>query len=239
MPEETNRVLTDHVSTLLFAPTAAAVEHLAAEGLRAGVVRTGDVMFDVAEQHRPAIKAKAEEVCRARGLQPGGFAFATVHRAENTGTPARWAGILAAFGSIAQRLPLLWAAHPRTRALVRDLQFPGVTIVDPQPYLDTQALVSAARVVLTDSGGLQKEAAFHETPCVTLRDRTEWSELVEAGVNVLAGADREAIVAAATGAAWPAHGLPARLYGDGRTAEHIAAAIAAHVAGGSRSLEVV
>jgi UDP-N-acetylglucosamine 2-epimerase len=239
MPEETNRVLTDHVSTLLFAPTAAAVGNLAAEGLSTGVVRTGDVMFDLVEQHRPAIKAKAEGVCRARGLTPGGFAFATVHRAENTDTPARWEGILSALGAIGQQLPLVWAAHPRTRALVRDVRLPGVAIIDPQPYLETQALVSAARVVLTDSGGLQKEAAYHRTPCVTLRDRTEWGELVEAGVNVLAGAARDAIVAAATRAAWPAHGLPAQLYGDGRTAGSIAAVIAAHIAGGPRASEGV
>jgi UDP-GlcNAc3NAcA epimerase len=119
------------------------------------------------------------------------------------------------------------------------VQLPGVVIIDPQPYLDTQALVSAARVVLTDSGGLQKEAAFHQRPCITLRDRTEWGELVDAGVNVLVGADSEKIVSATTGAAWPAHGLPAHLYGDGRSAEHIAAALAAHLAGGgSRVSEV-
>ncbi len=121
----------------------------------------------------------------------------------------------------------MWAAHPRTRALVRDVQLPGVVILDPQPYLETQALVSASRAVLTDSGGLQKEAAFHQVPCVTLRDRTEWGELVEAGVNVLAGADRQAIVQATVGASWPAAGLPAHLYGDGRTAAAIAAAVAA------------
>ena len=239
MPEETNRVLTDHVSTLLFAPTAAAVANLAAEGLREGVVRTGDVMFDVVEQHRKAISEKAREVCRARNLESGSFAFATVHRAENTDTPARWAGILAGFAAIGRHQPVVWAAHPRTRALVRGVQLPGVTIIDPQPYLETQALVSAARVVLTDSGGLQKEAAFHQTPCVTLRDRTEWGELVDAGVNVLAGADAGTIVAATARAAWPARGIPAQLYGDGRTAESIASVIAAHIAGTARAPEAV
>ena len=238
MPEETNRVLTDHVSTLLFAPTDAALANLSAEGVRAGVVRTGDVMFDVVEQHRDAIASRADEVCRHHGLTRGAFAFATVHRAENTDTPARWAGILAAFAEIGRECPIVWAAHPRTRALVRDVQLPGVVILDPQPYLETQALVNASRAVLTDSGGLQKEAAFHRVPCVTLRDRTEWGELVDAGVNVLAGADRRAIVKAVTQAAWPAAGLPARLYGDGRTAAAIAAAVASHIAGSRRALEV-
>jgi UDP-GlcNAc3NAcA epimerase len=239
MPEETNRVLTDHVSSLLFSPTDAALANLAAEGVRSGVVRTGDVMFDVVEKHREAIVSRAGEVCRHHGLTRGGFAFATVHRAENTDTPARWAGILNAFADIGREFPIVWAAHPRTRALVRDVQMPGVMILDPQPYLETQSLVSASRAVLTDSGGLQKEAAFHRVPCVTLRDRTEWGELVEAGVNVLAGADRTAIVKAVTQAAWPAAGLPGQLYGDGRTSEAIASAVASHIARASRAAEVV
>ena len=112
MPEETNRVLTDHVSTLLFAPTDAALANLSAEGVRAGVVRTGDVMFDVVEQHRDAIASRADEVCRAHGLTKRGFAFATVHRAENTDTPARWDGILAAFAEIGRRFPIVWARTP-------------------------------------------------------------------------------------------------------------------------------
>jgi UDP-GlcNAc3NAcA epimerase len=116
---------------------------------------------------------------------------------------------------------------------------PGVLILDPQPYLETQSLVSASRAVLTDSGGLQKEAAFHRVPCVTLRDRTEWGELVEAGVNVLAGADRTAIVKAVTQAVWPAAGLPGQLYGDGRTSAAIASAVASHIARASCAAEVV
>lgn len=230
MPEEINRVVTDHLSTLLFAPTEAAVANLAAEGLSDGVVRTGDVMFDVVEQHRPEIAAKAGEVCRALGLEPRGFAFATVHRAENTDNETRWAGILEAFAEIGKSLPVVWAAHPRTRERVSGLSFPGVAVIDPLPYLETQALLSAAQVVLTDSGGLQKEAAFHATPCVTLRERTEWVELVEAGVNSLAGANRERIVAAAQRATWPEAGLPAGLYGDGQTARQVASAVAARVA---------
>ena len=222
MPEEINRVLTDHLAALLFAPTDAAVANLAAEGIGTSVVRTGDVMFDVVERHRPAITAKSGEICRELGVTPRGFAFATVHRAENTDNEDRWTGILAAFAAIGQRLPIVWAAHPRTREKVAGLDLPGVKIVDPLPYLQTQALISAARVVLTDSGGLQKEAAFHCTPCVTLRDRTEWVELLDAGVNVLAGADTDRIITCATNAQWPATGLPPDLYGDGQTSKAMA-----------------
>jgi UDP-GlcNAc3NAcA epimerase len=231
MPEEINRVLTDCLSAVLFAPTAAAVANLAAEGIIDSVVRTGDVMFDVVERHRPAILVKAVEMCREYGLAAREFAFVTVHRAENTDSDTRWCGILAALGTIGVRMPVIWAAHPRTREKVRGVSLPGVVIIDPLPYLQTQALISAARVVLTDSGGLQKEAAFHRTPCVTLRDRTEWIELVEAGVNALAGAERERIVAATEHATWPALGLPDNLYGDGQTAVHVAAVLAARLAG--------
>jgi len=229
MPEEINRVLTDHVSALLFAPTDAAVANLRAEGIMDGVVRTGDVMLDVVQRHRPAIEAKAAALCRDLGLAERGFAFATVHRAENTDDPSRWDGIVAAIRAIGGQMPVIWAAHPRTREKVRGLDLPGVVIVDPQAYLHTQALVSAARLVLTDSGGLQKEAAFHRTPCVTLRDQTEWVELVDAGVNVLAGAVCDRIVSAAESAAWPGQGLPPDLYGDGQAARQIAAAVAARV----------
>jgi UDP-N-acetylglucosamine 2-epimerase len=231
MPEEINRVLTDHLAAVLFAPTDAAVANLAAEGIKESVVRTGDVMFDVVERHRGAIAAKAEDVCRALGVAPKGFAFATVHRAENTDDESRWNGIVAAFGAIGQRMPVVWAAHPRTRERVRGMNVPGLVVIDSLPYLQAQALVSVARVVLTDSGGLQKEAAFHGTPCVTLRDRTEWVELVDAGVNILAGAECGRIVAAAQGAAWPESGLAPHLYGDGQTAVQIAAVIAERVVG--------
>ena len=227
MPEEINRVLTDHVSELLFAPTDAAVANLAAEGISAGVVRTGDVMYDVAVTMRPAIDAAVEEVLRRWSLTRGAFALVTVHRAENTDDPARWGGILAALERLSETgLQVIWPAHPRTKELLLARRPAGVVIADPLPYLETQCLVSGARVVLTDSGGLQKEAAFHAVPCVTLRDRTEWVELLDAGVNVLAGADTDRIVACATAAQWPPSGLPAALYGDGKTANHVALSIA-------------
>lgn len=227
MPEEINRVLTDQLSRLLFVPTAAGVANLAAEGISGTrVIRTGDVMLDVVERYRPAIRAKAAEMCSSLGLEPRRFALATVHRAENTDDEARWNGIVSAFAQIGEGTPIVWPAHPRTRQKVQPLQLRGLSIIDPLPYLETQALLSAARVVLTDSGGVQKEAAFHGTPCITLRDTTEWVELLDAGVNILAGAEHDRIVRAAAAAAWPASGLPANLYGDGHTAEQIARLIA-------------
>jgi UDP-GlcNAc3NAcA epimerase len=176
---------------------------------------------------RPAISAAVDDVLRRWGLTRGAYAVVTVHRADNTDDPARWAGILDALERLAKTgLQVIWPAHPRTTGLLLARRPAGVVIVDPLPYLETQCLVRAARVVLTDSGGLQKEAAFHGVPCVTLRDRTEWVELLEAGVNVLAGADPDRIVASATAAQWPATGLPAELYGDGKTANDVADAIA-------------
>jgi UDP-N-acetylglucosamine 2-epimerase len=130
--------------------------------------------------------------------------------------------IVTAFGAIGETQPVVWAVHPRTRERVGGLELRGVTVIEPRPYLDTQALVRFARVVLTDSGGLQKEASFLGTPCVILRDRTEWVELIDAGASVLAGADARRIVEATSRATWPASGLPPRTYGSGRAAEQIA-----------------
>lgn len=226
MPEELNRILTDHLSSLLFAPTDAAVRNLEAEGIRRDVIRTGDVMFDVAERYRDAIASRAAAACAEMSVAPRTFAFATVHRAENTDDPERWSRILAAFEHIGREMPIIWAVHPRTREMVRALDLPGLRLIEPLPYLDTQALICSARVVLTDSGGLQKEAAFHQTPCVTLREGTEWVELLDAGVNVLGGATPERMRDAAVSASWPTHGVPADLYGDGRSSHVIAAAIA-------------
>lgn len=231
MPEEINRVVTDHLAAILFAPTATAMANLANEGLADAAVRTGDVMFDLVVAHRAAIFAAVGPVLARFGVAEQGFAFATVHRPENTDDAAHWAGILQAFRRLAaEGLPIIWAAHPRTRRLVEELAIPGVQIAPPLPYLQTQALLRSARVVLTDSGGLVKEAAFHGTPCLTLRNTTEWTELVEVGVNWLAGADPGRIVPLALQAAWPVAGLPLELYGDGDTATAIAGALGAFLA---------
>ena len=223
MPEEINRVLTDHVSTLLFAPTATAVRNLGAEGISNGVVRTGDVMLDLALSVRELIAGRSPALLERIGVQPQAFALVTMHRAENTDDEHRWQAIVDGLGRLAAGgLPVVWLVHPRVADRAKTLHLPGVHLLGPQPYLETQALLEAARVVITDSGGLQKEAAFHQRPCVTVRTETEWVELLEAGVNRLVEAEPEAIRSAALTAAWPASGLPADLYGDGATAGNIA-----------------
>jgi len=223
MPEEINRVLTDHLSTVLFAPTDAAERNLTTEGISQGVVRTGDVMYDAVVLFREQVGDRASAVVSQHGVTPKSYAFVTVHRAENTDDPARWAGIVEGLSEVARRgLSVLWPVHPRVRAKTPELKIPGIHLLDPLPYFETQALLMNARVALTDSGGLQKEAAFHGVPCVTLRDETEWVELVEHAVNHLAGADAHKIALLALTARWPATGLPPALYGDGHSADVIA-----------------
>jgi UDP-N-acetylglucosamine 2-epimerase len=240
MPEEVNRVLADHVSTLLFCPTDAAVDNLRREGIvtrsdatsamidAPAVLQVGDVMKDAVDQNakrataRPSVAAKL-------GIGGADYAVATVHRAENTDDPARLRSIAAALVDLACNLPVVVPLHPRTRHALAtagiETRSAGVHWVEPLSYLDMLQLVSGAKVVLTDSGGLQKEAYLLGIPCVTLRDETEWVELVEVGWNRLAGADRERIVAAARAslASPPAAGV-AGLYGDGHAAERIVAA---------------
>jgi UDP-GlcNAc3NAcA epimerase len=225
MPEEVNRVLVDHLSTLLFAPTDAAIENLRNEGMTRGVIRTGDVMYDAFRLFRDPVRERAGDVLRAFDVQPGRFAFMTLHRAENTDDPERWRSIQEGVRRVAEEVvPVLWAVHPRVAARVRDLASARLRLIEPQPYFETQALLMHARFVLTDSGGLQKEAAFHETPCITMRDETEWVELVQLGVNRLTGADAHAIVAAAAAAEWP-QGVHVDVYGDGTTSDRIAQAL--------------
>lgn len=230
MPEEINRVVTDHLSDLLFAPSESSVANLRGEGITRGVIRTGDVMYDAARLFEAEVGAEASRVPQRFGVTPGDYAFATVHRAENTDNGLRWNAILSAFAELGRRgLPVLWPVHPRVRGRVPEV--PGVRLEEPLPYFETQALLSHARVVLTDSGGLQKEAAFHKVPCVTLRDETEWVELLEAGVNVLGGADAETIVSSALDARWPDSGLPPGIYGDGHTSDRIVAELGAFLDG--------
>lgn len=162
MPEEINRVLTDHLATLLFAPTDASLRNLASEGIRQGVIRTGDVMYDAVVLFREQVGEKAKEVLSRYGVTPNSYAFATVHRAENTDDPARWSAIIRGLTEVGRRgLPVLWPVHPRVREKAPQLKDLGLHLLDPLPYFETQVLLMHARVALTDSGGLQKEAAFH------------------------------------------------------------------------------
>lgn len=194
MPEEINRVMTDHLSDLLFCPTGTAVENLSAEGLTSGVVTTGDVMLE-ATRHFAERASDRVPLSSVVDYDTGAYAVATIHRAENVDVPERLEGILQGLRDL--DLPVILPLHPRTRKMLGDRVLPShVVVVDPLSYLAMLTLVSNARCVLTDSGGLQKEALWLGTPCITLRDETEWVETLEGGWNRLAGADPQAILEA-------------------------------------------
>lgn len=229
MPEEVNRIMTDRVSSWLFAPTAVAVDHLRREGQAEQAIHdVGDVMYDAALHHgeRAAMAGKNN----IAGLAAGEYVLVTAHRAENTDDPARLRVILDALFQVAADLPVLWPLHPRTRAaLLREGWLEEVEdklhVVEPLGYLDMVLAERQAAVIATDSGGVQKEAFFHGVPCVTLRDETEWTELVNAGWNRLAPPlDVDKVVAAIT-AARTSRGTPVQPYGDGHAADKIVAAL--------------
>ncbi|WP_095185375.1 non-hydrolyzing UDP-N-acetylglucosamine 2-epimerase [Pseudomonas sp. Irchel 3H9] len=224
MPEEVNRILSDRVSNLLLCPTALAVDNLSKEGITLGVHNVGDVMYDVALFYRERAKAKSK-VLALLGLEPGAFALATCHRAENTDDPQRLGEIMAGLADIAVQMPVVLPLHPRTRNLlkVHDMEYHlnSIIVVDPLPFLDMVALEQAANIILTDSGGVQKEAYFYGVPCITLRDETEWVETVDMGFNQLVGASRSAINAAMSNRLIPK--AKSDVYGDGTAAAQIVA----------------
>lgn len=232
MPEEINRVLTDHVSQWLFAPTAAAVTNLAREGISgARVQQSGDVMYDVALHY--AREAELHSGILARlGLKPREYLLATVHRAENTDDSDRLGAIFEGLSSISVELPVVLPLHPRTRKMLdqnggkKAQSGGGMTLLDPVGYLDMLMLEKSARLVVTDSGGVQKEAFFYQVPCVTLREETEWVELVEAGWNRLAPPTSAADVARVIRQSLAAKpGTAIKPYGEGRAAELIVPAL--------------
>jgi UDP-N-acetylglucosamine 2-epimerase len=197
MPEETNRVLTDHISCLLFAPTSTAVKNLANEGITAGVFLVGDVMYEAAMENSDAAE-KASTILDRLGLAPKSYTLTTLHRAENTDDAERMERLLAALIKIAATQPLVWPLHPRTlkrlhSGQVSRIQNSGIRLIDPVPYLDMLVLEKAANAILTDSGGVQKEAMWFQVPCITMRDETEWVETVESGWNQIAGTSTQAI----------------------------------------------
>lgn len=186
MPEEINRILTDHLSALLLCPTRTAVDNLAAEGITQGVHMVGDVMYDATLLARRIAESRSQ-ILSTLGLAPSAYALATVHRAENTDDPARLATILDWLRAQARAQRVVLPIHPRTRtrAAAAGLDFAGIVTCDPVGYIDMACLLGHANAVYTDSGGVQKEAYFHRTPCVTLRDETEWVETIECGWNRL------------------------------------------------------
>ena len=195
MPEEINRILTDHCSDMLFCPTETAVDNLRDEGITDGVFLTGDVMVDALEQNI-GIAEKSSKILDELDINPKEYYLATVHRAENTDEPERLKSIVDSLCEIGN---VVLPCHPRTERCLRDgglwNKIAGhVKVIKPVGYLDMLVLEKNAKKILTDSGGVQKEAYIFRVPCITLRDRTEWVETVEDGWNVLVGADRDEIV---------------------------------------------
>lgn len=223
MPEEINRVLTDHMSARLFCPSRQAADNLAKEGIAAGVHIVGDVMYD-ALLHFRAVAERQSTIHRTLGLSPGQYHLATIHRAENTDDPARLRTLLATLASF--DLPCVLPLHPRTRAFLERTgglpTTPSLRLIDPVGYLDMLALTRHAHAVFTDSGGLQKEAYWLGTRCITLREETEWVETLQHGWNQLAGTDPARIHAAFQRRP---DGERAPHYGDGRAAEIIVRAL--------------
>lgn len=186
MPEEINRVMADHISTLLFCPTGTAVENLAHEGITKGVHHVGDVMHDVTLHAVRRAEGRPSILDEFR-LAPKSYAVATIHRAENTDDPDRFMEVMHWLSEAGRQTPIVMPLHPRTRKLMeaRGIAPENIRIVAPVGYLDMALLTHHAAAVFTDSGGLQKEAYFHKVPCVTLRDETEWVETIDAGWNRL------------------------------------------------------
>lgn len=186
MPEEVNRVLTDHVSALLLSPTMTGVRNLENEGITRGVHHVGDVMYD-AMLHAQMRSRETSTILSELGLAEGGYALATIHRAENTDDLARLQKVMDAINETAAGLPVILPVHPRTRQAVQrhGTKLGAIRTIDPVGYIDMVRLLDGATVVLTDSGGLQKEAYFARRPCVTLRDETEWTETLDHGWNRL------------------------------------------------------
>ena len=239
MPEETNRLLTDHLSTLLFCPTAQAVRNLSKEGIRnrdkTVVKNVGDVMYDsilyyseLGEKRSTILEDLDLLFPKTRNskLVTRNYYLATLHRAENTDDPKRLRSIFTALREISQECPVVLPLHPRTKKmmklqrLVREAK--GIQLIDPVSYLDMLKLEKHAKVILTDSGGVQKEAYWFRVPCLTLRDETEWMETIRSGWNVLVGTESDSIVKETK--RQKGRRLPASktgIFGDGKASEKI------------------
>ncbi|MBB4661082.1 non-hydrolyzing UDP-N-acetylglucosamine 2-epimerase [Conexibacter arvalis] len=227
MPEEVNRVVCDHLSSLLLVPSKTAVDNLARESVPGRVEEVGDVMVDVALLLQPACRARTEAL-EPYGVEPGGYLLATAHRAGNVDDPARLAQLVDLLLSLPD--PVVLPLHPRTRArleaadLLRAVEAaPDLHLAPPLGYLDFTALLCNARAVVTDSGGVQKEAYLAGVPCVTMRPSTEWVETVETGWNALVDLDGERARAAL---ARPLPRERPQLYGDGQAGQRVADAVA-------------
>ena len=221
MPEEHNRVLTDHCSSVLFCPTDTAVMNLRNEGITKGVHNVGDVMYD-SILYNTKLAVQRSTISDKLNLSPNSYTLATIHRAENTDNMERLQSIFSAMDHIAAMgLPVILPLHLRTQKIIRnsDISVKHVTIIDPVSYLDMLMLEKNAKLILTDSGGVQKEAYWMKVPCITLRDETEWIETAESGWNVIAGTNMEKIVSTACSTVWP--NSQDSIFGDGLSAVNI------------------
>ena len=219
MPEEINRVVADHLSDRCFCVSPKSAANLAAEGITAGVHVTGDVMLDASLHNREIARTRSDMLARLR-LTPGRYALVTVHRANNTDDPQRLRAIVTALNTVGETI--VFPVHPRTRkalAAAGGSFAPHVLAIEPASYFDMMVLEENARLIATDSGGVQREAYFFARPCLTLRDETEWTETVDAGWNRLVGADCQKIVDAWFSFQPPAAHPP--VLGDGTAAERI------------------
>ena len=241
MPEEINRILTDRISRWLFTPTQAATANLQREGYAADkIIEVGDVMYDVALHHGSRVQPGTDLMAQL-GLTEKNYVLATIHRQENTDHPQRLAAIVDALIATANTLPVVWPLHPRTRAVLQkagqlDALAQHVTLIEPVGYLDMVQLEKFAALIATDSGGVQKEAFFYQVPCVTLRDETEWVELVEAGWNRLAPPISAQTVQLAIQDALGSRGQEVRPYGTGDAAKQLVDCLATGRVGKTASL---
>ncbi len=236
MPEEVNRIITDRISKLLLCPTETAIKNLSAEGIIDGVKcisssggfivkNTGDVMYDAALFYK-SIAVFTPDTEKILSEFKNGFYLATIHRAENTDDPVRLSSILKALNEISEKNPVILPLHPRTKKFIESSDFSKsicdkIRFIDPVGYFDMIGLLSDCSGVFTDSGGVQKEACFFHKLCITLRDETEWVELVENGFNELAGADFNKIIAAEKKISGKKADFSKKLYGDGKAGKRI------------------
>lgn len=223
MPEEVNRIVADQVANLLFCPCQNAVEHLAREGVTTQVYNVGDVMFDTILHYREI--ARKTFSLSQWGLEMGNYLLCTIHRAENTDDPVRLRGILSVLRRIAEDRPIVLPLHPRTKQCLIECNelalLDSLRVLPPLSYLEMIRLEMSAAAILTDSGGVQKEAFFHQVPCITLRHETEWTETVELGWNQVCGAGPEQIYSAWINLETQKRDFSTQPYGDGTAAEKI------------------
>jgi UDP-GlcNAc3NAcA epimerase len=226
MPEEINRILTDHISDILFSPTRTAVKNLYNEGIpMAKIHLVGDVMYDVA-LHYSVIAEQKSSIMERMNVRPGKYILATIHRAENTDDFTRLEAIFEGLRLVGREIPVILPLHPRTRRALKSTGLlekmdGSIRLIDPIGYLDIIMLEKNARLIATDSGGVQKEAFFYHVPCVTLRDETEWVELVELGWNRVITPDNSSSIATAILSALDSKGDEGAPYGEGRAAEAV------------------